>query len=86
MGNLNAKSRKKTFWELADAIPPILARLLACHKSDADIAKAGGLKLGRVFLLEQMTDWEDIDLPTMRRYLAGCEVDFCNDTQMHKIK
>jgi hypothetical protein len=78
-----------TFWEKAARIPPILARLLARDNynlvlTDAHIAKASGLSVAMVTLVSNQTSWDSIDLPTMRKFLSGCRLDFDNRVQFHR--
>lgn len=70
-----------TVWTRADRLPPILIRLLARRRSgpplsDLEIAERSGLPLFTVATLSQCTSWEGVDLPTMRKFLAGCGLDF----------
>lgn len=79
-----------TFWSRAASLPPILVRLLARRRhgpplTDAEIAQASGLSVHQVFILSQCTSWEGIDLPTMRKFLIGCEADFENSQHMDRI-
>lgn len=82
-----------TFWKRAQAFPPILVRLLAKHKqhgyggkplTDAEIADASGLTQIQVAAISQGTNWTGIDLPTMRQFLTGCRLDFCDRVAMKR--
>ena len=79
-----------TFWTRANHFPPVLVRLLAKRPhgpalTDQEISRASGLPLMRVHMLSQSTDWSGVDLITMRQFLIGCGVDFCNSTQMERV-
>lgn len=79
-----------SFWTRAETIPPILVRLLARRRhgpplTDAEISAASGLSVAQVFAISQCTDWSGIDLPTMRKFLVACEVDFESFTQMKRV-
>lgn len=85
------KVSMKTFWEISETFPPVLVRLLARQPhgrpmSVVEIAVASGLTEAKVEVLSRQTTWRDIDLPTMRAYVIGCGVDFCEPTQMKRVK
>jgi hypothetical protein len=79
------------FWTRSERIPPILVRLLARRKhgpplSDREIAEASSLPIHQVFCISQSLTWDGIDLPTMRKFLTGCKVDFENTKQMDRVE
>lgn len=79
-----------TFWQRSSRIPPILVRMLARRRhgpplTDTEIATASGLAPSQVFAIAQCTDWTGIDVPTMRRFLQACGVDFEDRKQMVRI-
>ena len=86
-----------SFWRRAQATPPILVRLLARKPhseplTDEEIAAASripgfehGLSTQEVQMLSWKTCWRGVDIPTMRAFLTGCGVDFCNVQQMKRI-
>lgn len=78
------------FWEYSEKFTPILVRLLARHPHGAplsahEIAIKGGLEPYQVEAISWNTSWSGIDLPTMRKFLTGCRIDFCNQTQMRRV-
>lgn len=80
-----------TFWITAQKFSPILVRLLARHRynaplSNAEIAQRSKLSIAAVAAIAVSPTWQDIDLPTMRAYLSACNVDFCNQQQMQRVK
>lgn len=79
-----------SFWQNAEAIPPILARLLAHDPhglvlSDVEIAKRSGLDECDVLAISYRLNWKSVDEPTMMSYLRGCGVDFCDKKAMHRV-
>ena len=79
-----------TFYYRAELLPPLAVRLLARHPSaavltDKEIAEGSGLSPFRVFIISQQETWDGIDLPTMRKFLVGCRVNFCDWRQMNRI-
>lgn len=80
-----------TFWATADRFPPILCRLLARRPygpplTDAEIAAASGIPIVHVFAIGQSTTWHGIDLPTMRKFLTGCGMDFEDFNQISRAR
>lgn len=80
-----------TFWEWSKIISPIWARLFARlpHSrplTDLEIAKASGLTVDRVFIIQHMTNWNYIGMVEAEKFLRGCGVDFCNAKQMDRIR
>ncbi len=71
-------------------MPPILVRLLARYPhgrpfSDAEISERSGLNPIQVHAVSQCVTWEGVDVPTARKFLVGCGVDFCNRSDMKRI-
>ena len=70
------------FWEKTERFSPCLCRLLARTTPNGppvtNEALAVKLKLPvyQVVALSQQLDWSGIDLPTMRRFIEACGVDF----------
>jgi len=72
-------------------VPPILARLRARLPhgrplTDAEISKASGLSIDRVFLIQHMTDWSSVGVGEMRMFLIGCGIDLCNQSHMSRLR
>lgn len=83
--------RHLNFWETSKIISPLVARLLARVSwgrplSDAEIAKASGLTIDRVFMIQHMTDWSAIGIVEAEMFLRGCGVDFCNLKHMQRVR
>lgn len=84
---------RKTFWQRADQMPPVLVRLLARHLhgkplADSEICERMGWHLnvvGAVPLLSEQTDWQRFNLRDMRLFLQACNVDFENVVQMKRV-
>lgn len=78
------------FWQTSQLVPPIVARLMAKSPAgiltDSQIALVSGLSNDEVFLMSHKTTWDGIDIPTMKRFLMGCGVDFCNRRQVGRVK
>lgn len=79
------------FWRNSELFPPILCRLLARHRGgapldDQEIMRRGSLTHTEVKLISVQTDWRGVDLPTMRKFLTGCGIDFCCRRDMNRIK
>ena len=81
-----------SFWKRFDTLPPILIRLLATDRTRrkramtaADIAHRSGLPVHQVDYLSQFTSWEGIDVPTARKFLHGCNIDFTNYKDMQRV-
>lgn len=83
-----------TFWQRAEAFPPILCRVLARRHN---YGRPKAIPLEELATLAQIppitlqaisvqTDWSGIDLPTMQRYLKACGLDFENATQMKRLQ
>lgn len=94
MSNAN-KKRTLSFWQKSDHFPPILCRLLAKQGgnngrafgapiSNQEIATATGLTEYQIVTLSAQLDWSGIDLPTMRKFLLACRIDFENVAQMKR--
>jgi hypothetical protein len=78
-----------TFWIKAERYPPILCRLLARHTrgkplTTEEITQRSGLPRMAVLTLSFSATWAGTDLPTMRKFLQGCGIDFCNRTQFKR--
>lgn len=83
--------RHLNFWQTSELIPPILARLMARKThgrplTDVEIARAAGLTADRVFILQNMTSWNDISIVEAQKFLVGCGIDFCNRRQMDRTR
>lgn len=79
-----------SFWSTALRYPPILCRLLARKKNgppltEQEIAARAKLSTLEVHLLSKETSWDDVHLGTMKKFLAGCGLDFCNRADMKRI-
>lgn len=79
-----------SFWSRAERHPPVLVRLLARRPHGApltsdEISKVSGLPAHQVDYISHLTDWAGVDLPTMRKFLVGCGVDFENFKQMDRV-
>lgn len=83
--------RKLNFWQLTKIITPVWARLLARIPrgrplTDAEIARASGLTVDRVFVIQHMTDWSNVSLVEAEKFLAGCGIDLFNSRNWERIK
>lgn len=79
------------FWKTADQFPPVLVRLLARHPKGkpltvAEIVARSCLDAWQVESISRLTSWRGVDLPTMRAFLDGCGIDFCDGATMHKVR
>lgn len=75
----------------ATLFPPVLVRLLARVPngkplSDVDIAIRADLTPAQVLAISWSTTWHGIGLPTMRKFVTGCGVDFCSAPRMHAVQ
>lgn len=85
-----------TFYQLAKTYPPCFVRLLARKKSGrpltsgeiANLTFEHGVRLStfEVEAISQQADWHGVDLPTMEAFIKACGFDFCDATQMHRIR
>lgn len=80
----------KTFWQTSSMFSPIVVRLLARHArgkplTDLEIAQRSGLTPHQVLVISQNTTWTGVDLPTMQKFLKGCNLDFCDRRQMKRV-
>lgn len=79
-----------TYYQVSHRYPPILCRLLARKKNgppltDQEIAARAKLSTLEVNLLSKLTNWEDVAFGVMKKFLAGCGIDFCNRADMKRI-
>lgn len=79
-----------SFWKLCERFPPCLVRMLARYPrgpllTDAQIAERGQLPAGTVRVLSGHLDWDYVDISVMRRFLAGCGIDFENRIRMKRL-
>lgn len=79
-----------SFWNTSRRYPPILCRLLARKKNgpaltEKEIADRAKLSALEINLLSKLTVWDDVSLSVMKKFLAGCGLDFCNRADMKRI-
>lgn len=80
----------RTFWKRSEQLSPILCRLLARHRHGppftvSEIAKRSGLSHLEIHHLSLMRSWDTVPFGTMRRFLIGCSLDFCDVRQMKRV-
>lgn len=78
------------FYDKANKIPPILARLLARKKngpplSDIEIADRSGMSILKVHCISQSLSWDDISIIEMRNFLRACDVDIEDPEQFNRV-
>lgn len=77
-----------------DTFPPVVCRLLARDPklkaklqrplSDVEISRASGLRVDQVIGISWFCTWENIPVDTMKRFAAGCGIDFADYKTMQK--
>ena len=79
------------FWKKSEMFSPLLCRLLARSSpygpplTDEEIAARVGLSAYQVGELSQQLDWTGVDLPTMRKFIDACGVNFEDPTVYRRM-
>lgn len=80
-----------SLWTRFDKFPPILCRLLARNADKGpletvELAERSGLSATQVEAIALQLDWRGIDVPTAKRFLQACGLDFDDSKQMRRVR
>jgi len=79
-----------TFYSKAGRYSPILCRLLARVRygrplTSQELADSSGLSLFQVEALSRQTNWDGVDIETVRRFTESCGTDFTSRKDMRRV-
>lgn len=82
---------KTRYTDLAEALPPLLVRLLARHRYaqpllTSEIADRSGLDPYTVGHISMLLSWDAVPFGQMQAFLKACNADFDDEKQMRRVK